>query len=278
MKLQYWGTAAAEGIPAIFCRCETCKKARERGGRNLRGRPNALIDGVLKIDFNADTYGQSLKYGVDLTEIHHLLVTHTHSDHWYQNDIAMRRQGFGHFCGGDASFTVYGSDKVQEQMAWMLNDKGLAGRVAGVLLKPFDTVQIEKYTVTAYPGHHAPGAGPLIYAISDGEKTLLYCHDSGPLSEEVWEHWRVSGMRFDYVSMDCTEGATPSMSYGHHMNFARNIEMRKRLLDEGIADEKTVFCCNHFSHNGAHALYDEFVEIAAKEGFITSYDGMVVEI
>ena len=50
MKLQYWGTAAAEALPAIFCRCEVCKKARERGGKNIRMRPNAMIDGVLKID------------------------------------------------------------------------------------------------------------------------------------------------------------------------------------------------------------------------------------
>ena len=94
MKLQYWGTAAAEGVPAIFCRCELCKEARKRGGRNLRGRPNALVDGVLKIDFNADTYAQSLRYGVDLTEIHHLLVTHTHSDHFYPNDSDIPPSGF----------------------------------------------------------------------------------------------------------------------------------------------------------------------------------------
>ena len=31
MKIQYLGTGAAEGIPAIFCECDTCKKARELG-------------------------------------------------------------------------------------------------------------------------------------------------------------------------------------------------------------------------------------------------------
>lgn len=32
MEIQYLGTAAAEGLPALFCDCETCRKARNIGG------------------------------------------------------------------------------------------------------------------------------------------------------------------------------------------------------------------------------------------------------
>jgi len=277
MKLQYWGTAAAEGLPAIFCRCETCQKAREQGGRNIRMRPNAMIDGVLKIDFNADTYGQSLKYGVDLTDLKYLLVTHTHSDHFYPSDLGMRRQGFANYCGNKTMLTVYGSEKVMDTISPMSESKSMAGLLQGVLVQPMEKVQIDKYTVYPVRGVHAAAAGPLIYAITDGERTLLYCHDSGPLPDEAFAYWKENGLKSDYVSMDCTSGCSP-MDYDAHMNLERNIAMRDRLLAEGIADEKTVFCCNHFSHNGAHSLYDEFVEIAAKEGFITSFDGMTVEI
>lgn len=56
MKIQYLGTAAAEGIPAIFCECDTCKKARSLGGRNIRTRSQAIIDENVLIDFPADTY------------------------------------------------------------------------------------------------------------------------------------------------------------------------------------------------------------------------------
>lgn len=276
MKLQYWGTAAAEALPAIFCRCETCQKARERGGKNVRMRPNAMIDDVLKIDFNADTYGQSLKFGVDLTDLKYLLVTHTHSDHFYPNDLNMRRQGFANFCGNKSMMTVYGSEKVMNTIRPMAESKPMSGLLQGVEIKPFESVQIDKYTVYPVRGVHDPNAGPLIYAITDGTSTLLYWHDSGPLPDEAFAYWKENGLRFDFVSMDCTSACSP-IDYDAHMNFERNIKMRDRLLAEGLADEKTVFCCNHFSHNGAHSLYDEFVEIAAKEGFITSYDGMVVE-
>lgn len=55
MKIQFLGTAAYEGIPAMFCQCEQCNTARKRGGKNLRTRSQALIDGKLLIDFPADT-------------------------------------------------------------------------------------------------------------------------------------------------------------------------------------------------------------------------------
>lgn len=38
MKIQYLGTAASEGWPALFCSCEACEKARKLGGRNILKR------------------------------------------------------------------------------------------------------------------------------------------------------------------------------------------------------------------------------------------------
>lgn len=38
MKIKYLGTAAAEGVPAIFCRCEVCRKIKG-GGRQKHPHP-----------------------------------------------------------------------------------------------------------------------------------------------------------------------------------------------------------------------------------------------
>lgn len=38
MKYKYYGTAAAEAIPAIWCDCDTCERARKKGGRNIMSR------------------------------------------------------------------------------------------------------------------------------------------------------------------------------------------------------------------------------------------------
>ena len=56
MELKYLGTAAAEAMPATFCRCKYCIEARRLGGKNIRTRSQSLIDGELLIDLPADTY------------------------------------------------------------------------------------------------------------------------------------------------------------------------------------------------------------------------------
>ena len=55
MKIRYLGTAAAEGWPALFCSCPICTHARTQGGKNLRTRTQAILDGELLIDFPPDT-------------------------------------------------------------------------------------------------------------------------------------------------------------------------------------------------------------------------------
>ena len=36
MKVCYLGTGAAEGIPALFCKCSYCEGVRVRGGKEVR--------------------------------------------------------------------------------------------------------------------------------------------------------------------------------------------------------------------------------------------------
>ena len=54
MEIQYLGTAAAEGLPALFCDCETCRKARNIGGKEVRTRTQSVVDGKILIDFPPD--------------------------------------------------------------------------------------------------------------------------------------------------------------------------------------------------------------------------------
>ena len=67
MKIQYWGTAAAEGVPGIFCSCDTCKAARIKKGRCVRTRSQLLINDDLLVDFGPDTFAHTLKYDFDMS-------------------------------------------------------------------------------------------------------------------------------------------------------------------------------------------------------------------
>lgn len=278
MKIKYLGTAAAEGTPAIFCRCEVCKKARALGGRNIRTRSQSIIDGHLLLDFSADTYMHSLRDNIDITDIKSCLITHAHEDHLYPSDIPMRIPNsfanFGdeqvtplHFYGSDASLDVirqlYTYDEMIEKNVIELHP-----------VTPYEPFKVEEYTVTPLKADHDPKFDPLIYIISDGKKTMLYAHDTGYFPDETWEYLEREKPLFDYVSLDCT-GMLENYRRGH-LGLNSGIEVRERMTQIGVADSHTVFCFNHFSHNGG-ATYDEFAPIAAEKDFLVSYDSMEYE-
>ena len=87
MKIHFLGTAASEGIPNPFCRCEHCQQARIRKGKDLRTHSSAIIDDELLIDVAPEFSQQLLRDGLDATEIRSLLFTHTHPDHFNVGDF-----------------------------------------------------------------------------------------------------------------------------------------------------------------------------------------------
>lgn len=274
MKFQFLGTAAAEGIPALWCECEVCRRSREIGGRALRTRSQAIIDDQLLIDFPADTYAHLLKNKLDLLNVHNILITHSHQDHLYELDFGMLSPGFSHV-PADFKLNIYGSDKVGEMVSPKIaNIPQLASFTE---VKAFEPFCAGKYSVTPLKAIHDPNAGPLFYMISDGEKTVLYGHDTHYFCDEVWEYLAKVKPHFDLVSLDCTNGMRP-MNYVGHMGFYENRQVRDRFIAEGYADEKTIFVSNHFSHNAESVVYDDLAKIAAKEDFLVSYDGMIVTL
>ena len=175
MKIQYLGTAAAEGIPAIFCECENCRKSRMAGGRNIRTRSQALIDDRLLIDFPADTYMHFLQYNVPLAKIKNCLITHSHSDHLYPADLEMRKKDFSHikeefpltFFSDKSGFDMINNIKSKYNMS----DNELMVRQVK-LNEPFD---VEGYKVVALRATHDLKSSPVVYLIeSEGKKDFLF--------------------------------------------------------------------------------------------------------
>ena len=52
MKFQYLGTAAAEGIPAIFCECENCMKRKR--SEHMRWNAYTMTLGYVRGSYRAD--------------------------------------------------------------------------------------------------------------------------------------------------------------------------------------------------------------------------------
>ena len=277
MRFQYLGTAASEGVPAIFCTCENCKRSRKIGGRALRTRSQAIIDDCLLIDFPADTLAHTFAHNIDLAKVSHCLVTHSHSDHLYPMDI--RNMEFAKSLKDEGyHLTFYGSKEVGECIQPMLDIRlEQAGLCSFRRIENFERFEIGSYQITVLPAIHDPSAGPVFYQISNGDKTILYANDTGYFDESVWEFWAKEKPHFNLVSLDCTQVCLP-MKTRSHMGLTENIHVRDRMIAEGYADSATIFVCNHFSHNGTGVVYDDFVPIAIRKGFMTSYDGMVIEL
>ena len=273
MKLKYLGTAAAEAYPAIFCDCENCRKAFKLKGKNIRSRAQAIIDNTLLIDFGCDTYYHCRTNDINMHDIRNCLVTHIHKDHFYSLEFLYLQKAYSH-PAPDFKLNLYGSEDVEK----IVNElpQGVFTFLNFVKINAFEPFKVDKYTVTPLKAYHG-SPNPLIYAVSDGEKTVLYGHDTDIFPDATWEYMINNKMHFDLVSLDCTEGAYEDLNYHGHMCLGRNITCRDRMLKENLIDKKTKVVLNHFSHNGINSLYDEFEPIAAEKGFITSYDGMEVE-
>ena len=276
MKIQYLGTAAAEGIPAIFCECETCKKTRELGGKNIRTRSQALIDDTILIDFPADTYMHFLRFSIPLHTIKTCLITHNHADHLYLNELEMRKDGFAHLTMSDP-LTIYSDQSAYDAINRTIEFYDISETdVVNKLLTPGVTFEAEGYKVTPVRASHAPTSTPVVYAIEKDGKSFLYGNDSSEFIEESINTLKALGHPLNMISLDCTEACNHA-DYVGHMSLERCIAFRDTLKKEGIADENTVFILNHFSHNGKDVLYDKFVEIAKEHDFLVTYDGMIYE-
>lgn len=240
MKLKFLGTAAAEGWPGLFCQCDACERARRHGGKNIRTRSSCLIDEKYMIDFSADTYMHVLRNGIDLSKIEHLIITHSHEDHFYPQDLMMRRQPFA-YMDEITPLIIYGNDAVQRCFDAVNGD-----RRDDVLIfhqvHAYEPFQAGQVIVTPLLADHDPKERCLIYIIELNGKKLLYGHDSGYFPEPTWE--ALKGHRFDGVVLDCTSG--PQSCQHYHMGFPENLKVKERLLEQGNADGNTLFIINHF--------------------------------
>lgn len=284
MKIQFLGTAAAEGAPALFCTCKHCMYARKVKGKEIRTRAGSIVDDVLKLDFGPDSYKHLLDHDLDYTKVHAILISHSHEDHFLSTDIACRRPGYAHLPENDPPMTVYGNARVGEMMQPHLCDQ-----IGYQKMTPFVPTEIDGYTVTPLQAvHFRDGEGKnfpvtfegetvyrhedaLFYLIEKDGKSLLYAHDTDEFTPEDMDF--LAGKKIDLISMDCTNGQL-NATYIGHMGANDNLRMREKLLANGAADEHTIFVANHFSHNGL-VPHEELEKLLP--GFTVAYDGLTIE-
>ncbi|MCD8372254.1 MAG: MBL fold metallo-hydrolase [Clostridia bacterium] len=278
MKVKYLGTGAAEGVPAMFCRCPVCENIRRLGESEYRTRSQVLIDGCLSVDFPPEAYFHSLKNGFSCGDIKYLLVTHSHMDHFYAHDFILRGYRYAYDFGGPLQ--IYGNAEVKavfEECTLREMKPSVAPNICFNEVKPYQKFTVGGYTVMTLPANHGTKEDALLYYVSDGEKGYLHMYDTG-LPDCDFGFLKERGARVNLVSLDCTyaDGGfdTPRR---RHMNVQDGMEVKKRLIDAGVCVDECKFVITHFSHN-CNPVKSHMTKVERKYGVIAAYDGMDTEV
>ena len=280
MKITFLGTAAAEGFPAIFCNCEYCQKARENKGKNIRSRHQTLINDDLLIDFPADTYHHALYNELRLDKVKYLVLTHSHSDHFYPQELKMKVVPYAHNQQSE-KLTVYGGSGTENLFFENLKDFTLNGfqeKVVFNFIENYKPVNIGGgYIITSLPARHEFGNDARIYIIDKDGKKILYAHDTGILYDEIYDYFSNEKIKFDFISLDCTNGELLFPDQSSHMGFSQIERVIKKLYQINAIDEKTIKYINHFSHN-ANPLQENLEKTAEKYGLKVAFDGEIINL
>ena len=279
MKIRYLGTAAAEGFPAVFCNCPACVAARKDLKRELRTRSQLLIDEDLLIDFPPDSYNHGVRFGVDLSAVRYLLVTHSHTDHFYAQEFVNRGYKFAanlsvpnlDIFGNQTVLEVFDEDTKREMRESVLSHIRLHS------VRAFEKFNIGNYEIISLPAHHTPKEEALLYCVRKGDIQLLYLNDTGELSEECFRFLAQNNVCAQFISMDCTFADDTSPHSDRHMGFVENEKLRDKLIENRLVSQNAKYYVTHFSHNSA-PFRDRIESEARRRGFTAAYDGLELDL
>lgn len=281
MKIRYLGTAAAEGFPAVFCQCDTCRRSAAKGGKNIRTRSSILVNDTVLMDLGPDLYWQKVRENLDLGKLEAVFFTHSHTDHLDCTGLSLRgSQPYG-FCHlqNDRPLQVYGNTKVLRTIAQGMEFEYGTGEIPSVqshLLQAGEYVCTEGLEVWALAANHDPREECLLYLFMDDTDAVLAANDTGEPPAEFFVQLSAAlkGRKLTKVSMDCTFGSI-DRGPGGHMSVRQNILLRQKLLEIKAVDQNTRYFVTHFSHN-CGMDHEQLCAHFEPEGFTVAWDGLEI--
>jgi phosphoribosyl 1,2-cyclic phosphate phosphodiesterase len=271
MRLFFLGTAAAEGYPGIFCRCNRCRQARLLGGRNLRFRSVLLVNDNLLIDFGPDLQASALRFNLSLWGVTTGLVTHAHSDHFYTGNFDMRADAF---TGNNPPppLHLYGPRDVASILSDTFSDLD-ALHLESHTVHAFDNWTSDGYNITAFHAHHAvESLEALFYSVDDGQHALLYATDTGKFPDNTQQ--ALIGRSFDVIVLEETMG---DGKYDQHLGFDTFLQQVQWIREEGLLRPGGRLMAHHFSHSG-NPPHEELEAIFGPYEVEVAYDGLKIHL
>lgn len=268
MKVKLLGTGAANGIPGLFSQDRVSQFALKHGGKEIRTRSSAELDGVLKIDFPPDIFEQVHRFHCNPADWMAVVFTHSHEDHFALDQFQYQLYPFTEHLF--SPFTIYGNSAICKKLdsaypAWPFETK---------LTQSFVPFEVGDYLITPIAAFHDASEDCQNLIFEKDGKRFLYATDTG-----VWEAptWQVlAGKQLDAIVIECTEGFKKT-SYCGHLDIRLVGETLRRLRDSGALKPGARVVTTHHS-SGGEGTHEELSEALAKFGAEPGYDGMEFEV
>lgn len=273
MKLFFLGTGSAEGFPALFSDTPINREARRRGGRDLRTRSSALIDGIVKIDLPPDTLAHLHQYPhLCFADLQHLLFTHSHDDHFAVRELQYLSPNFAP--DRRLPLNVYATNELIRRMIPEMASFFEEAPLRFHSIAPFEEIAVGHLKVTPVTARHKPDEVCLNFLVRDQGASLLYATDTGWYDEPTWDF--LAGANLGLVVLECGKGISDN-PYDGHLSLDECIRFRQRLETSGAIAADGRVLLTHICHTGL-LLHDELAERGAPYGLEVAWDGLEIHL
>ncbi|MFQ6096686.1 MAG: MBL fold metallo-hydrolase [Armatimonadota bacterium] len=275
MRIVVLGSGAADYDMSRTCRCKVCSAARKRGGRNVRTYASAWVEPDLLIDCGPTCHERLCALG-DAPVVRHVVVTHSHGDHCDAEALAAVARDFA----PDGELRVYGNGNSLEKLAADCDECGLLPPAEMHVLREGKTRKTGRFTTLALPANHSRAhEDTLIFAISDGPRSLLYAADTAWPLDEAWN--LLAEADLDLAIVEATFGYLSAGDHPdlmtQHLNFEEAERLMCTLRERGLLKPDAPFVLTHISQHYVPP-HDDIEPDIASRAMTLAYDGMEIEI
>ena len=250
MELTFLGTGAAD-----VCGWLKDDPKCGRDDKDVRRYSSTLLDGTILFDCSIFTVDSIEVYGIDVSKIQRLFITHFHSDHC--NFGSIQQLAF----------------KTEKPLEIYYSAEGEFPFIDNAVLHPLnagETVEFDGYSITPFKANH--NGNPYHYSIEKDGKKLFYGLDGAWLLFDTY--YAMKDMNYDAMILDATVG---DYNGDYRMAEHNSIPMIRMMVESfktfGIASDNTKIILSHMART-LHKGHEETVSCVKDDGYIVAFDGM----
>jgi len=247
---------------------EVSKFAREHGGKEIRTRCAALVDGTLKIDLPPDTLCQLHRDKLDVRDWTGLVFTHSHDDHFAVSEIQYALHPFTDNLY--LPYSIYGNATVCAAIRHRYPEWPMEVTET----RSFERFSHGPFTITPVKARHIDEEDCHNLLIERDGKRFLYATDTG-----IWEHRTfefLADYRLDLLVIECTDGLRKG-TYKGHLDIEACVGVVEALRGAGVLRAESKVVTTHHAAKGG-ARHCDLERVLRKYGIEPGYDGMVLRI